>query len=136
MLIDIQTQGFEITDGLRDYTERHIAFGLGRSAYQVRRVSVFLADINGPRGGIDKRCRIRVSLVPSLEVVVEDTQADLYQAIDRAAERVGRTVARNVGRQRQARFPSRPERNAALESWAMHEPVQASQDAHSSIEAA
>jgi len=136
MHIDIQTQGFELTEGLRHYTERHLAFGLGRSAHQVRRVAVFLADINGPKGGIDKRCRIRVNLAPSLEVVVEDNQADLYQAIDRAAERVGRTVARHVGRQRQARFLARPERNAALEAWAMDEAGQTHQDASQSAEAA
>ncbi|MCU0842531.1 MAG: HPF/RaiA family ribosome-associated protein [Thiobacillaceae bacterium] len=116
MHTDIQTQGFDLTDGLRDYTERRLAYALGRSAHHVNRVAVLLADINGPRGGVDKRCRIRVRLAPSLEVVVEDTQADLYAAIDRAAERTGRTVARSVGRQRGSRFASRAARNMEPET--------------------
>lgn len=115
MHLDIQSQGFDLTDGLRDYTQRRLAFGLGRSAHQVSRVAVLLADINGPRGGVDKRCRIRVRLAPSLEVVVEDTQADLYVAIDRATERIGRTVARSIGRQRGSRFASRAGRNTEPE---------------------
>ncbi len=113
MHLDIQSQGFDLTDAIRDYAERRLAFGLGRSAQHVSNVAVLLADINGPRGGNDKRCRIRVRLAPSLEVVVEDTQSDLYRAIDRAAERMGRTVARSLGRQRRARFLARALRDAA-----------------------
>lgn len=116
MHTDIRTQGFALTDGLRDYTERRLAFALGSSAQHVSRVAVLLADINGPRGGIDKRCRIRARLAPSLEVVVEDTQADLYAAIDRAAERIGRSLARSVGRQRGSRFASRAARNTEPET--------------------
>ncbi len=115
MHLDIQSQGFDLTDAIHDYAERRLAFGLGRSAHHVSRVAVLLADINGPRGGVDKRCRIRVKLEPSLDVVVEDTQSDLYRAIDRAADRVGRTVARSLGRQRRARFLARTLRNTALQ---------------------
>jgi ribosome-associated translation inhibitor RaiA len=115
MHFDTQSQGFELTDSLRDYTERRLAFGLGRSAHNVSRVAVLLADINGPRGGIDKRCRIRVRLEPSLEVVVGDTQANLYVAIDQAADRAGRAVARSMRRQRRARFLARALRHDVLQ---------------------
>ena len=35
-------------------------------------------DINGPRGGIDKRCRIVVKLKRSGELTVEATDTDMY----------------------------------------------------------
>ena len=57
-----------------------------------------LSDINGPRGGEDKRCQLQVSLAGLPDVVVEDTEADLYFAIDRAADRVGRSVMRKLDR--------------------------------------
>lgn len=114
MHIDMQSQDFALTDALRGHAERRLAFSLGRSADQVGRVAVVLADINGPRGGIDKRCRIRVKLSPALEVVVEDTQPDMYAAIDRAAERIGRAVARNLRRKRHARFVPRTLRDMVL----------------------
>jgi ribosomal subunit interface protein len=101
MQLDIQCQGFDLTEGIRAHTRRRLAFALGRSALHLSRVAVLLADINGPRGGRDKRCRIRVRLHPAIEVVVEDTESDLYTAIDRAAERVGRAVVRQIRRQRQ-----------------------------------
>jgi ribosomal subunit interface protein len=116
MHADIRTQGFDLTDGIRDHTRRRLAYALGRSTHHVNRVAVLLADINGPRGGVDKRCRIRVRLAPYLEVMVEDTQADLYAAIDRATERIGRTVVRSVARQRGSRFAARATRNTELET--------------------
>lgn len=108
MHVDIQSRGFELTDALKDYAIRRLAYGLGQSAWHVVRVTVHLLDINGPRGGADKRCRIRVKLDLPLEVVLQDTQPNLYVAIDRAVERVGRTVARNLRRQRQVRHTAMP----------------------------
>lgn len=103
MQVDINSQGFKLTDAIRDYAVKRLAYGLGQCAQHVVRVTVRLFDVNGPRGGADKRCRIRVKLDISQEVVLEDTQSNLYVAIDRAAGRAGRTVARNLRRQRQAR---------------------------------
>ena len=59
MQIDIHAQGFSLTGTLRDYTERRLRFALARAAERVRQIKVRFSDINGPRGGIDKRCRIQ-----------------------------------------------------------------------------
>jgi len=67
---------------------------------------VRLSDINGPRGGLDKRCGIEIRLKGASAVAIEDTEADLYVAIDRAAERAGRTLDRRLARQRD--FPVVP----------------------------
>ena len=108
MQIDIQTHGFSLTDGLRDHTERRLRFALARVAGRVRRITVRFFDINGPRGGIDKRCRIQVMLNGFGGVVIEDTETNLYLAIDRAADRIGRNVMRRL-----ARHNARPDENAA-----------------------
>ena len=60
-----------------------------------------LADINAPRGGNDKPCQIQVMLNGLVEAMIEDTEAVLYIAIDRAAALAGREVARRVARQRE-----------------------------------
>ena len=98
MHIDIQCRGFELTDSLRDYTRKRLASNLERVGARITRVSVRLADINGPRGGNDKHCHIELRLKGMPEVVIEDTEADLYVAIDRAAERAGRTLSRRLAR--------------------------------------
>ena len=96
MQIDIQSQGFALTHALRDYAERRLKFAVARAGDRIRRVRVRLSDVNGPRGGIDKRCCIQVMLNGLAGVVIEDTEANLYLAIDRAADRVGRTVMRRM----------------------------------------
>ena len=97
MQVDIRARGFELTEGLRQHTERRLDFALGWADYDIRKVAVRLFDINGPRGGEDKCCRIQVTL-PNAQ---EDTEADLYLAIDRAAERVENSVARRLERQKE-----------------------------------
>ena len=92
--IEIRATGFRLSAGVRAHAERRIRFAFGSTSNRVRSVSVRLADNNGPRGGIDKRCLIE-AIVPGLPpVVVEQCEPDLAVAIDRAADRAGRTVAR------------------------------------------
>ena len=67
---------------------------------QIKCVVVRLSDTNGPRGGNDKCCRIQVVVPGHSDVLVEDTESDLYTAIDRATDRVSRTVARRLDRRR------------------------------------
>jgi ribosome-associated translation inhibitor RaiA len=85
-----------MTDALENHVHKRLDFTLSRAGRRVRSVDVRLSDINGPRGGIDKRCLIEIRLDDLPIVVVDDTQADLYTAIDRAATRAGRTVMRRL----------------------------------------
>lgn len=101
MRIDIKARGFDLTEGLREHTVRRLQFALGWANHDVRAINVRLFDINGPRGGKDKRCRIQVPFPGTANVVVEDTESDLYVAIDRAAERAERAVVRRLERLRE-----------------------------------
>ena len=101
MKIDIRARGFELTEGLRQHAERRLNFALAWASHDIRKVSVCLFDVNGPRGGEDKCCRIQVALPKAQDVVIEDTEADLYLAIDRAAERLENSVARRLERKKE-----------------------------------
>lgn len=103
MQLDIQSQGFTLTAGLHDYVTKRLAYSLGHGDQAITRVIVRLSDINGPRGGDDKRCLIEVRLKQLPAVVIADTEADLYLAIDRASDRASRTLARRLVRQRDSR---------------------------------
>lgn len=100
MRIRVRGGGLELTDALRDHVERRLLFALGRFGRRVAAVSVRIEDVNGPRGGADKRCLMAVRLNPRGEVVVEKTDSDLYAAVDRAAGRLGEGVARDLARWR------------------------------------
>jgi hypothetical protein len=78
---------------------RRLEFALGRFGARVERVSARVADVNGPRGGIDKSCVITLHLQRSARpIVIEDVDVDPMVVIDRAADRAGRAVARAVAR--------------------------------------
>lgn len=112
MRVTIQTNGFEMTSALRAYTEQRLATALGWAREHMRKLVVWLSDINGPRGGVDKRCKIQVKLGGGREIIIEDTEADLYAAIDRAADRADRAVVRRVERKRgfaRERIPAQPD---------------------------
>ena len=98
MNLDIRSRGFDLTSSLRLHTERQLAFALSRFAPRIGVVLVRLEDTNGPKGGADKRCRIEARLEGHAPLVAEVTGADLYGAIDSAAERMGRAVSRSVSR--------------------------------------
>ena len=98
MRIDIQANGFELTDALRQHAERRLQFALSWAGNDVRRIVVRLSDINGPRGGKDKRCTIQIPIPRAQDVLIEDTESDLYVAIDRAVDRAERTLARKLER--------------------------------------
>ena len=106
MQIDIQARDFSLTEALRSHIDRRLGFALSNRDDHIQYVIVRLSDINGPRGGSDKCCHIQVVLPGLSDVVIEDTESDLYFAIDRAADRAGRTVSRRIARQQNNRRSS------------------------------
>ena len=122
MQIVTLTHGFPLTDGLRHHIRQRLHFAFDRMGDRIRRVVVRLSDINGPRGGADKRCQLQVHLDQLPEVVIEDTQSELYAAMDRAAERAARTVARRLSRERAHRRDGLPQGETALTDQVLNGP--------------
>ena len=99
MKLDIRGKHVEVDAALNDQVETRLRFALGRFAERIHDVVVRLTDVNGPRGGVDKRCQVTVTLKRSRrQVVVADLAPDIRVAVDRASDRLGRTVAREVER--------------------------------------
>jgi len=112
MRMTIQANGLAITGALRAYIEHRLVTALGWARDHMHKLIVSVSDVNGPRGGVDKRCKIQVQLGGKRDVIIEDTEADLYAAIDRAADRADRALVRQVGRRRdfsRERIPAQPE---------------------------
>jgi ribosome-associated translation inhibitor RaiA len=114
MNIDIQSLGFPITLALAEHARRRLRFALTRHNDRIQRVVVRLGDENGPRGGADKFCRIRVYLIDAPVAVIADIGSDLYGVIDRTVDRVGRVVVKHLDRSRDSRRRVRGDRPALL----------------------
>jgi ribosomal subunit interface protein len=100
MQIEIVARDFPLTDAMRSYVTRRLDFSFSARRQHIKCVVVRLGDTNGPRGGNDKCCGIQVVVPGHADIVVQDTESDLYAAIDRATDRASRTVARRLDRQR------------------------------------
>ena len=98
----LTAHGIELSTELRDYVTRRVHFGLGRFVGSIKSLTVRLADINGPRGGIDKCCQIRVDAGLNQKVVVRERQETIHAAVALAMERVERAVERQLSLTRPA----------------------------------
>ncbi|HLO69202.1 MAG TPA: HPF/RaiA family ribosome-associated protein [Holophaga sp.] len=100
MNIQIRGIGIPPTEALEAHIERRLAFSLSRFSAYLERVVVRFSDLNGPRGGQDKLCQVNFTLRGLPPEVVEARDADLYYAVDQAAEKAGRRAARMLERTR------------------------------------
>jgi ribosome hibernation promoting factor len=85
----------DVTDVLRVHVERRLGLALARFADRIGRVLVRFSYADGDASGSHKRCQIEVGLRPQ-RLDVEDTDVDLFAAVNHATERASRSVARAV----------------------------------------
>lgn len=97
----LQMRGQHWTKALRRHSSRRLHFALSRFSPSISLVTVHILNIPSAPGGLDKTCRIVIRLAPKGRILVEDTQKDLYVAIDQATERAGRAVGRALDRGRE-----------------------------------
>ena len=100
---NIRVTGLSLDEDDRAYIRQRLGEKLGKYADSIERVTVRLEDVNGPRGGVDQVCRIKVVLSGLPSVVVEHTAASLQPAVTGAITSVERAVRRAVERRRTER---------------------------------
>lgn len=93
---------------LRDMATHRLSFALRRLAWLLPRAKVHLMDVNGPRGGVDKRCRLELSSDRTGTVVITSMAAQWQSALDGAIARASRHLLRLLQRQRRHTRASRP----------------------------
>ena len=92
MKIQVITQKVLLADWLRELLERRIQRALGRFTHKINEAIVTFEDLNGPRGGMDIQCRLRLLLHPRGEINVSAVDATAYLALRDAAQRAKRQV--------------------------------------------
>jgi hypothetical protein len=78
--------------------ERRVRFVLRRISWQVPRAEVQFTDVNGPRGGVDKRCQIELRTQGQGPVVVSSVKKSWRAALDDALARAARFIRRVLQR--------------------------------------
>lgn len=97
---NIRVTGVSLDQDDRAHIRQRLGDKLGKYANTIERVTVRVEDVNGPRGGVDQVCRIKVVLSGLPSVVVERKAATLKPAVTGAISGAERAVRRAVERRR------------------------------------
>ena len=90
----------DLSQALRQYVERRLRFALDRFGRRVSRATVRVC----PDGPTDSLCSISIEVEGFGRIAVEEIDADLFAAIDRATGRIGRLLGRELERARCAKI--------------------------------
>ena len=98
-MIDIQVQNFTLTEAMESHIKQKLEPMHSNFGDRILSTHVHLSDVNGPKGGENKKCLIHVELQKLATVVVEDTEESLYTAIDSCCHSAERAVRKSLERQ-------------------------------------
>ncbi len=96
----IRMLGVDLSKEQRASIRQTLSVKLGKFANSIERISVRVEDVNGPRGGIDHVCRIKVVLSGLPSVVYEARNESPDAAIGNALTGTERAVRRSLNRRR------------------------------------
>lgn len=99
MRIAVHEYRTDLVQAFKAYVERRLRYALNRFGGRVGRVTVRISA-DGPAENI---CRISAEILPFGRIAVEETDSDLFAAIDRATGRIGWLFGRKLERARDAR---------------------------------
>lgn len=89
---------------MRDLSVERVRFALRRITGLVSWARVQFSDVNGPRGGVDKRCQVELKTDGAAKVVItslaHDWQAALNSSLTRATRVLTRTLKRSQKHQK------------------------------------
>jgi hypothetical protein len=83
---------------MRELSIEKVRFSLRRLSVLVQRAKVQFSDVNGPRGGVDKRCQVELSTEAAGTVVIASLAHDWRTALDRSLGRATRVLKRSLQR--------------------------------------
>ena len=90
----IIAKGMKLSRALREYVVRRLRFVFNRTQHSIQFITVRIGDQNGPKGGVDKRCQIHLTLPGVPDIVVNEKAADITAAVNQAAHRAAMAVSR------------------------------------------
>ena len=96
----VRVIGGEVGARDRDRIARKLGTRFGKFGSFIERITVRLSDANGPKGGRDQICQIKVVLSGLPSVVVEERDSALQGAVDRAMHSAALAVRRSTQRRR------------------------------------
>lgn len=115
MKFEVNGNRVAVTEGLRNHIEGRLESALSRLDGWVRKATVYLDDVNGPRGGVCKLCRVVVTAHGIETVVVTEVGESVQESASRAIHRAVSALKRRVRRRRDRKTSRRSRRQLTSE---------------------
>jgi len=96
MILSTHFGNLETAQSVKDDFAALMLSAVERFQSRIRKVSVSIRDINGPKGGVDKQCRCVVHLKRMAPIVIEDADDNYRSLVNRVAERVAFTLSQRI----------------------------------------
>jgi hypothetical protein len=96
MDINVSAHGLRFDADTDGFVRKQIHAALLRFEEQVVSVDVFLKDVNGPKGGVDKQVLVRVRLRNRQVIATEIARSRLRAAVVVSARKAKRAVRRSL----------------------------------------
>lgn len=103
MMMNVNFRNIDGDASTVNYINQRLSFALARTQHEVRSTAVTLSDVNGPKGGLDKQCKIVLKANGLKEIVISERQPDVHQAINRGIARASQNLARQLKRKQQSK---------------------------------
>ncbi len=100
MNITTTASNFDASPALDTFIRDELRGALTHVRADIVAVDVFMEDINGPKGGVDKQARVRIRLRTGRVISIQSQREDLYQAVRNAIQRAKRAVRRHLRKSR------------------------------------
>jgi ribosome-associated translation inhibitor RaiA len=96
MEVIIRSKTSEINQSLHDHINRRVDFALGRFSQLIDFVRVDLIDLNGPKGGLDRHCEVKIKFIRHGLIVGKATDTTFVASISHALERAANQVKKGL----------------------------------------
>ena len=93
MQVLLESPGIVLPSNEAKVLATRVGHAFERLARRIDRVHVSLRDVNGPRGGCDKLCMIRIELATRGQIVVREKSSEMNRALKRALSRARTLVS-------------------------------------------
>ena len=112
-------QNIAMTPTLIAHAESALGYAFDRFLHIVRDADLTLIDVNGPKGGVDKECRILIHLYPRGLIVVRSQSSDEYAAIRGSCDKARFSISKRIAKFKKRRI--RPSRSQFLGEHAAYD---------------
>jgi len=100
MVLLVHAKGFQLERKLREEIEKKIELGLARFSISITKVSAYLVDQNGPKGGVDKSMRIVIDIPHQSTIVIEETGESWTVLLDSVVDRASLNLSKQLKKSR------------------------------------